>query len=372
MLQSQYFNTKLTKNHIEQILGNYNIKYTTMRNEIENKINIMIKAFSTDILSFLNNMEEIAEQRQKLKTLEYNQNELDSVREKLKEKIHELTKLKREIELLKAENKRLKNENNNNNSNRKRVFSPTFRDNAINNNLSFNQTQKKLNQTKSFLLKTDNKIINTKKRFKSPPNTQISRFKTKISDSQIFDDKNNIIKIKLKKFNKSNLSNSLNSEIKTESNILKNSKLKKNSKNKKDKLFVIKNKFLTKNEELSKSLFSNSNKTRINVNRGNNKQLFNKKTRNDKQINKRIGTNINISNSEIIKNENESIIKKTDKNLYEKDSESSNEDIGNESKISSDKIDEEINEINDIEGDILNVMEKIKEFKNQNNNDKLT
>ena len=39
MLQLQYLNTKLQKKHIEQILSNFNIKYTTMKKEIENKIN---------------------------------------------------------------------------------------------------------------------------------------------------------------------------------------------------------------------------------------------------------------------------------------------------------------------------------------------
>ena len=47
--------------------------------------------------------------KQKLKQLERNQIELESTREELKEKIHEQTKLKRDIELLKMENMRLKN-----------------------------------------------------------------------------------------------------------------------------------------------------------------------------------------------------------------------------------------------------------------------
>ena len=149
MLQLQYLNTKLKKTHIEQILSNYNIKYTTMKKEIENKIDIMIKTFNQDISSYLNNMEEIAEQKQKLKSLEYNQAELDTIREQLKDKIHELTKLKREIELLKNENKKLKN-NNIYNPKRKRDFSPSFTENNFFNstNISFNSTQKKLKVTK--------------------------------------------------------------------------------------------------------------------------------------------------------------------------------------------------------------------------------
>ena len=99
MLQIQYLIIKLQKKHIEQILLNFNIKYTTIKEEIENKINIMIKAFNQDISVFLNNIEEIAEEKQKLKKLKRSQNKLELVREKLKEKIHEQTKLRREIEL---------------------------------------------------------------------------------------------------------------------------------------------------------------------------------------------------------------------------------------------------------------------------------
>ena len=127
MLQLQYLNKKLRKTHIEKILSNYTIKYTTMKNEIDDKINIMIKSFTQDIFSYLINIEEIVEQKDKLKSLEYNQTELKYLRETLKEKIHELTKLKTEITLLKSENKRLKNINNDN-YRKKRFFSPSFRE----------------------------------------------------------------------------------------------------------------------------------------------------------------------------------------------------------------------------------------------------
>ena len=126
MLSLQYLNKRLKKNHIEQILKNYNIKYTTMKNEIENKINIMIKTFTEDISQFLNNLEDIAEQKKQLKNIVNNQTELESLREEIKEKIHEQTKLRREIELLRIENNRLKiNTNPNNNSRKKINYIPT-------------------------------------------------------------------------------------------------------------------------------------------------------------------------------------------------------------------------------------------------------
>ena len=59
MLQNQYYNSKLSHAHIEKILANYNIKYNTMKNEIDAKFNSMIKLFINDIKAFLENIEEI-------------------------------------------------------------------------------------------------------------------------------------------------------------------------------------------------------------------------------------------------------------------------------------------------------------------------
>ena len=136
MLSSQYFNKGLKKNHIEKILTNYTIKYTTMRKEIENKINIMIKTFTEDISAFLNNMEEIAEQKQQIKNIESNQNELETLREQAKENNQERNKLKREIEILRIEINRLKSSSTNNNNN-----------NNNNNNSTTNSSRKKINFT---------------------------------------------------------------------------------------------------------------------------------------------------------------------------------------------------------------------------------
>ena len=382
MLQLQYFNTKLKKTHIEQILSNYNIKYTTMKKEIENKIDIMIKTFNQDISSFLNNMEDIAQQKQKLKSLEYNQAELESIREQLKDKNHELIKLKREIELLQNENKKLKNKNKYN-TKRKRAFSPSFTENNLynSNNISFNSTQKKLKGTKSIIFKNESKV-NKEIKFKSPPNSQMTKSRKKITDL-ILGEKSKKIKIKLKKDNKNNLlDNSINSELKTESNIIKNIKYQNinSNNNKKDKIFVIKKKFLNTNksikENLSKSYFSKKNKSKINQKGINLKFTNNNKNRNSK-INKKKASKV-MSNSENIENiennKHESIINKKDDKYYEKDNESNSNDCESNSENTleslndeNDNIDDEIKEMNDIEEEILTIMEQIKEFQNQKN-----
>ena len=113
MLSLQYLNKRLKKDHIEKILENYNIKYTTLRKEIDNKINVMMKTITQDLSAFLNNMEDVAAEKEKIKSHEINQNEIETLREQVKDKIHEHTKLKREIEMFKTENNRLKALSNN-------------------------------------------------------------------------------------------------------------------------------------------------------------------------------------------------------------------------------------------------------------------
>ena len=385
MLQSQYLNTKLQKKHIEQILANYNIKYTTMKNEIESKINIMIKAFNQDISEFLNNMEEIASEKQKLKQLERNQIELESTREELKEKIHEQTKLKRDIELLKMENTRLKNICNNQSGNHtrnnsRRIFSPTFRDSIqkSTNTPLMNQTQKKLTITKSYFNKTEKKDIQ-QERSKSPLNATL-RKTHKISGLPL-DEKNKTIittlkKEKEKEKGKELIYNRLNTEVKKEPTkfIFKNLKSHQNifkNKNKDNKggLFALKNKIFRKNNKS----FNKNNKA--NIKNKDNSKLFNKTTRNfnKAKISKTIvANNTDNTNSNVAtktkKNENDYVDKE---NISNSDNDN---DIESKSQGSFDNFDEEklvedeINEMNEIEDEILTLMGQIKDFEKSHKN----
>ena len=108
MLQNQYYNSKLTKNHIEKILSNYNIKYNTMKNEIDAKFNSMIKLFINDIKAFLENIEEISNERKKIKEAENHEVELVLLKNKLEEKNKTENQLRTELELLTKENIDLK------------------------------------------------------------------------------------------------------------------------------------------------------------------------------------------------------------------------------------------------------------------------
>ena len=108
MLQNQYFNSKLTHDHIQKILTNYNIKYNTMKNEIDAKFNTMIKLFINDIKAFLENIEEISKERKKIKDAENTEVELAILKNKLEEKKKSENQLKNEVELLTKENESLK------------------------------------------------------------------------------------------------------------------------------------------------------------------------------------------------------------------------------------------------------------------------
>lgn len=108
MLQMQYLNNKLTKTQIKHIVSNYNIKYTTMKTEIEAKINQMIQSFLREISTFFDSLEEISANKEKIKDLEKTKNELKALKEKLNEKKLSEIKLKEEIWYLNKEVERLK------------------------------------------------------------------------------------------------------------------------------------------------------------------------------------------------------------------------------------------------------------------------
>jgi hypothetical protein len=340
----------------------------------------MIKTFNLDISSFLSKFVEIAEQKQKLKAFEHNQCELASIREQLKDKIHEVTRLKREIDLLKIENNKLKNECYNRwscNSTKNQAFSPSsWHKNYALSSASFNRTQKLLKDEKNCLLKTETK--DKEKRVKSPMYISRSKTSKKLSEYD-FEDKIRIKKksnSKLFNSNKNNLSNPIYSEVKTEQSSSKNIKnLKGAIKKKNNKIVVIKKKDFNKNEDSNKNLNLISKKNKPKISTNDTRFKLSNSSRNSLNINnkkKKIQT-MNLAKTIKNENENENELKKCDDNSFSKESEYSSEDNENESNVNSEikddkKIDAEINEMNDIEDDILSIMDQINVFANQQNN----
>ena len=86
MLQTQYYSNDLSLEQKQHIVKNYQIKYTTIKNEIEGKISYMIQTFLKDISAFIDNIEDIAKEREKLKELERTKKEIKILSDKLTEK----------------------------------------------------------------------------------------------------------------------------------------------------------------------------------------------------------------------------------------------------------------------------------------------
>jgi hypothetical protein len=134
MIQKQYLTTNLKKSHIERIVHNYNIKYLTMKNEIDNKLNNLIKFILGDILAILEGIQNVNVDNEKIKDFNKSKKETEQLTKKLNFKIQNENKLKQEIENLKNEIKLLKqqvtknnisNYNSNNNNNIKRIPNKT-------------------------------------------------------------------------------------------------------------------------------------------------------------------------------------------------------------------------------------------------------
>ena len=108
MIQLQYYNSFLKNNHINKILENYKLKYSLVVKEIESKVNEMMKLFLNDILVFLENIEEVDEDKRKINEYEKNKRELDLIRLKMKNKTYTEHKLRNDIDILQQENNILK------------------------------------------------------------------------------------------------------------------------------------------------------------------------------------------------------------------------------------------------------------------------
>ena len=103
MLQSQYFSNKLTNTQIERVLNNYRIKYTTIKSEIERKINIMFDLFLKDILTFLEHVEQIASDKDKINDYDRLYKEKELLLTTITEKNNRISTLNEENKLLKEQ-----------------------------------------------------------------------------------------------------------------------------------------------------------------------------------------------------------------------------------------------------------------------------
>jgi hypothetical protein len=103
MIKFQYYNKDLTKSQIEQILNNYKLKYTTLTNEINSKLNSLIKTILRDISPFLENIESISKDLKSLKEMDIHKKKIELLENKLREKSKIENQLQNDIISLKKE-----------------------------------------------------------------------------------------------------------------------------------------------------------------------------------------------------------------------------------------------------------------------------
>ena len=317
MIQVQYYNKGLTKTQIEQILNNYKLKYTTLTNEINSKLNSLIKTILKDISPFLENIESISKDLKSLKEMDNHKKKIELLENKLREKSQIEHKLQNDIISLKKEITTLK--------------------------------EKKINQNDSSdnLLKRNVNHISPKKPNKLRKNT--FDFNNIDDHSQSVSSEPKSSKRYNNKKTEENSSKSITCNIHSNSIINK----KEREKNK------YKSNYMMNMKEITRSIDDSHNqiKTKRNTEKISkfisylNKKINKKETRNKIGKNDKKSKSIDLSNSidtitknKKLNNTNELILK--DYNIYEED------------------IEDEINELEIDEESILKLIEDIQNFQN--------
>ena len=281
MLQLQYFNSKLKNKHINSILDNYKLKYSGIKTELYSKLNELIKLFLKDILSFLENVEEIADTKKKVNNYEKMKNELESIRAKLKLKMLNEQKIKNDLEALTQENSLLKVKLKSLNQKLNNIYA----NNTNNTNNKSNPKSPLINKGSRDISSTISKM-NRRSSFKN----DISDFRKKLNNSV---DRKAFVENSINK-----LDLSLTSKFDYSSRVLEkveksNSKIK-TIKPRKSNYLVLRKSYLKKEQH---SFYSINNEI-------NNKDVFIKKRKNIKKflMNKEKPNKVNNSNMKSIDN----------------------------------------------------------------------
>lgn len=396
MLQSQYYNVKLTKTQVDSILQNYQTKYTTEKNKIYAALDNLLKIVISDIHSFYNGMEEISKERKKIKEFENLQREYDILNSKIKEKTLNEHKLENDIQSLQNEILFLKNENKNQTYEKIEMKAPTTAKTKKSNRIFQNKKHVKINSeylgNNTFNDSSKNNILTTNKKLNSSRNI----FKSKKKNTTQKSGKINALSATKRKIeNKSNVNNNKISRSPDIIGKTKNSLI--NNSNRMDKTIEkIKRYTMNKNNERIKKIqnirfVKNKNKFQNEFKR-NNRELNNTET--NLQEYKKKALTIKNEKKESIKDDDleknktyeyathmlklvESIPRNNKKtpNNYSDDEESKIKSVTSESSSSSSdsiseeinseemrNIDDEIKELQEDEDNILLIMNQIKEL----------
>jgi hypothetical protein len=354
MIQLQYYNKGLTKNQIEQILNNYNLKYTTLTKEINSKLNSLIKTVLNDISPFLENIEEISKKIKNLKEMDSHKRKIELLENKLQEKSqvehqlqNDIISLKKEISLLKEKNKNdstenLIKDNDNYTSPVKRNKKKSIDMNNMNDLIDLQNLKQDLKGStrKNNIKKNDESSNGANIHSKSTMSSKKGSWKNskeKKSNNYLMNFQEITRSLNNKNLNQNKIQNqNLNKSVKSDrlSKFISSSN-KKNTKDYKDKKKPIKN----KNRSIDLS------------------NVIDTETKKDK-----IKNNINKNNNIIEKKE----INQNDKIIEENNNKNNNEEefIKEESylEIIEEEIDDEIKELETDEEEILMLIDDIRNF----------
>lgn len=256
MLQLQYYNSVLKNNHIGKILNNYKLKYSRLVNEIESKINEMMKLCLKDILSFLENLEEAADQKRKINDYDKIKRELELVKQKLKSKNYNEHKLKSDFELLQQENNLLKvkiNSLNQKISNLRNLSINISQNINISQEKNYSSRQNKNHSSRyNYSLPKSTKSVLTPK---SGEKNNLYILHNTSTEDNISNNKSVILDL----ITKSKI-------IKSEKSLENNDKQKKNNKNNNQKKKIVNAKKFINNNAASKAYKNISKNIKVNIN----------------------------------------------------------------------------------------------------------
>ena len=349
MLQIQYYNKGLTKTQIEQIIKNYNLKYTTLTNEINLKLNSIIKTVLNDITPFLENIEYLSKQAKQLKEIENTKNHIEILENRLKEKTLIEKELQNNINNLKHEINELKEKEKEYEKNIK------IKDDLI------NEMEKEKEKNKEIISNIQNTNNNKNRKKKRSLDYKYNRnFRNPSYD-----------KIEINKENKT----TINEE---ENNYNNNTNIHmsyKKQKNKNIYKWNDSNKYMMNLKEITRNLNPYHDITLLNKNPRNiNKFISNTNLKENKKDNRSKKTIMcsadtrKVKNKEKIRYSNE--INSISRFEINKDEDEDEKDIHNSANdiksinIFDDEIDEEIKQLEIDEQNILNLINKINNFGN--------
>ena len=350
MLQLQYYNKGLSKTQIEQIIKNYNLKYTTLTNEINLKLNSIIKTVLNDITPFLENIEYLSKQAKQLKEFENAKSRIETLENKLKEKTFLEKELQNNINYLKQEINDLKE--------KEKEYEKNIK---IKEELLLKAEEYKKNtQNTQNINNVNNKGRNRKKTFdlnkaKTIRNSSLDKLEINKEVTTSINEEENSIR---------NINNSINTSTKKHKQKI-NFKWNKDNNN---------NKYMMNLKEITRNLAGYhekvmSNKTTKDINKfisGSNQKEERKSTKNKRRV-------VHSFDKKEIKNDKKmrlsSEINKISRFEFNKESDSEKENNENikENKsyiLYDEEIDDEIKELEIEEQNILDIINKINNLEN--------